>query len=476
MLSKRILFYDMALIMLLSTLLYSQPPDTTWTKTYRNTLQIGTGESIIQNSDSSYYFVGTTSGNLITLMKLNKYGDTLWSKFYDGSYGFSLKRTYDNNLIIPGETSYKGYLLKVDTLGVVKWPRIFQTASTYTRLNNIQCTSDSGFIMSGSTGEVNYLNVYVVKTDSLGDTLWTRTIGGGLNDEGTYVIETTNNEYFVIGCTRSYGSGGSDIYLLKLSNNGDTIFTRTYGGPYNDYAYKIEQISDGFVLVGSTLSPTDDSNIYLIKIDNNADTVWTRTYGTSSFPESGISVEGFSNGDLIVAGGGYINSTKRDDCILLKLNAYGDSLWMCSYGGNDYDQCHGFIETIDGGYLFHGQTNTGAGPWMPYLIKINPDLSGVNGHNAVQTPHLNVIVFPNPFSRKTVILYNLNKASHVTSSIYNIQGQKVNTLVNNQQPPGLKSIYWDGKNANNIYCSSGIYLITLNIDASLSTKKVLLLR
>ena len=120
---------------------------------------------------------------------------------------------------------------------------------------SVQEISDGGYIIAGYTCSfgAQWYDVYLMKTDENGDTLWTKIFGGEGYDEAQAVLETTNNEYIVAGRTFSYGAGSSDVYLIKTDANGDTLWTRTYGGTLNDEAYSIQHTSDnGYITAGHT--------------------------------------------------------------------------------------------------------------------------------------------------------------------------------------------------------------------------------
>ena len=100
-------------------------------------------------------------------------------------------------------------------------------------------------------------------------------------DYGRTVQQTTDGGYIVVGYTTSFGAGLQDVYLIKTDANGDTIWTRTYGGGDWDYSHVVEQTTDGgYIVVGYTKSfGAGDYDVYLIKTDANGDTLWIRTYG-----------------------------------------------------------------------------------------------------------------------------------------------------------------------------------------------------
>jgi hypothetical protein len=110
---------------------------------------------------------------------------------------------------------------------------------------------------------------------------WSRTYGGTNDDEGRSVRQTTDDGYVIVGYTSSYGAGNADIYLVRTDVLGDTLYTRTFGGPGDDRGYSVERTTDGgFVVVGSTATfGAGNLDVYLVKTNATGDTLWTKTYG-----------------------------------------------------------------------------------------------------------------------------------------------------------------------------------------------------
>lgn len=108
-------------------------------------------------------------------------------------------------------------------------------------------TIDGGYILVGLTNSFGAGNsdVYLIKTNADGDTLWTRTFGGTSYDAGYSVQQTTDSGYILTGYTSSFGAGWEDMYLIKTNSNGDTLWTKTFGGNYTDYGEFVQQTTDG---------------------------------------------------------------------------------------------------------------------------------------------------------------------------------------------------------------------------------------
>ena len=112
-----------------------------------------------------------------------------------------------------------------------------------------------------------------------GDTLWTRTYGGGGDDYGQSVRQTDDGGFIIAGRTTSFGAGGWDVYLIKTDADGDTLWTRTYGNYYQERGRSVRQTLDGgYIIAGRTNSlGAGNRDAYLIKTDSDGNELWAKT-------------------------------------------------------------------------------------------------------------------------------------------------------------------------------------------------------
>jgi hypothetical protein len=353
---------------------------TSWWRTYGGTGN-DYGYSVRQTADGGFIVAGSTFGaglDDVYLIKTNASGDTLWTRTYGGTdydEGYSVQQTSDGGYIVAGPTGGTFgdvYLIKVNASGDTVWTRTYGGTSSDLGYS-VQQTSDSGYITAGYTYSFGAGNadVYLVKTDASGDTVWTRTYGGTDHDFGWSVQQTADSGYIIAGRTASFGAGNYDVYLIKTDASGNALWTRTYGGTSGDYGRSVQQTADGgYVIAGYTSSfGAGDMDVYLIKTNSSGDTLWTRTFGGTD-EDWGRSVQQTADGGYIVTGGTCSLGAGYFDAYLIKTNAYGDTLWTRTYGGTGADWGESVQQTADGGYIVAGTAESvGVGSANVYLIK-----------------------------------------------------------------------------------------------------------
>ncbi|MFH1319235.1 MAG: T9SS type A sorting domain-containing protein [Bacteroidota bacterium] len=352
------------------------------------------GYSVQQTAEGGYIITGYTKSfgaglNDVYLVKTNSSGDTLWTKTYGGTnedYGYSVQQTADGGYIITGSTQSFGagwvdvYLVKTNNSGDTMWTRTYG-GTGWEYGYSVRQTADWGYIITGYTNSfgAGLNDVYIVKTDSTGDTLWTKTYGGADNDIGYFVQQTTDGGYIITGYTYSFGAGWVDVYLVKTDSNGDTMWTKTYGGTNNDYSYSVRQTTDGgYIITGRTYSfGVGNSDVYLIKTGSTGGILWTKTFGGTS-NNAGYSVQQTSDGGYIIAGFTSSFGAGLNDVYLVKTDSTGDTLWTKTFGGTSTDDGKSVQQISDGGYIITGYTKSfGAGLNDVYLIKIDSNGNSV---------------------------------------------------------------------------------------------------
>ena len=246
----------------------------------------------------------------------------------------------------------------------------------YESVSSIKKTSDKGFVIAGTTDGfgAGLTDLYVIKTDSVGDTLWTRSYGGPGIEMAGEILQTPDGGYALAGYTQSFGAGYSDFYLLRLKANGDTLWTRTYGGSYADQANSISLCSDkGFVLAGFSLSFLigTNGNAYIVKTDSAGTLLWSKVYG-GLIGSSIYDIAATSDSGFVMVGeiDGY--GLGGSEVYVIKTDIFGDSLWQLNYGGSGEERGYSISQTADTGFIIAASTTSfGYGQWDGYAIKLD---------------------------------------------------------------------------------------------------------
>ena len=322
-------------------------------------------------------------GNDMYLVKTDSLGDEIWSKTYGGEFNdrfFSVQQIADGGYIVAGYTmptdaNSDGYLARTDISGDIIWEQTFGDNNYIENVRSFQQTSDGGYILAGSirySGDVNDADMYLVKTDSTGNETWSETYDEGFYETAYSVQQTSDGGYFVIGHTGSYSTGADDIYLVKTDSVGNKIWSKTFGEiSFGERAYSMQQTSDGgYIVAGEKLGvfipPIHDGQVYLLKIDSDGNEIWDQSLGENDYDEFAYSVQQTADGGYIVAGITYSNY----NAYLIKTDSLGNEIWKNNFGGDSPDRARAVQQTVDGGYIVAGETSSyDVGNYDMYLVK-----------------------------------------------------------------------------------------------------------
>jgi len=208
-------------------------------------------------------------------------------------------------------------------------------------------------------------NIYIIKTESDGDTLWTSKIDIKKFDYPTSIIEANDDGYIITGLIYDTKPYNKDILLLKINSEGDMIWWKTFGTGYTDEGYDIvPDVDYGYLITGTyNYDGTDQSFAFLLKTDANGDSVWMKKYDHEDYL-FGKSLIRTNDGGLIISAD---RTWRREKAGLIKTNATGDTIWTKSYDfDNGEENFQTIIQTSDKGYLIGGYKNGNVGVRPPY--------------------------------------------------------------------------------------------------------------
>ena len=304
---------------------------------------------------------------LLLLSSISSGQEIIWNHTYESERSnslFDVRQTSDGGYIAVGNIETSGsysrqlLMIRTDDLGNAVWTKTYGGYGTEQGLS-VKQTPDGGYVVVGNTTSYgSAFQVYLLRTNSQGDTLWAKTYGGSDFDVGISVDLTADGGFVIAGWTYSYGAGNSDVYLIKTDFLGEVEWTKTYGGVGEDMAIYVEQTLDGgYVVAGWTksFSGMANCNMFLIKTDSLGDTLWTRAY----FPYLANTAYAYSCQQTSDSGyvlTGYSIDSNNGLCYtyLVKTDARGDSLWTRTYLGAYLSWGESVKQTPDGGYVVVG--------------------------------------------------------------------------------------------------------------------------
>ena len=452
------------------------------------------GQDIEQTADGGYVITGATGSfgygqSDVYLLKIDSLGIYEWSRSYGGSnidWGYDVEITSDGGYVIAGYTNsfgaggYDFYLLKTDSIGDTLWTKTYG-GWNWDRCFSMDITSDDGFVLVGETysygaGETD---VWIVKADAFGDTLWTKTFGGNLEERANSVFETYDGSLIICGNSNTYSDGGADGIILKIDNLGNTEWFSNYGGPENQNYNSVIQYYDttGYICFGTNNISSTQSKMYMTKFDNFGIFEWDKQYGNGTI-NTGSAVSNRGSGSMVVAG---TNDNSINSIEVLVTSPTG-GFWAnnANIGGNDADVGNDIILTSDNHFAILGNTKSFGFGYSDILVYKSSSSIESDSSNYTSQLDTNTVKYPIPFTGlsennldKNITIYPIpssnnkinlsSKKSIIDAKLYNILGQLIPIVlhINNN----LATI-------ENLSLVKGIYLLELNLDGQVVYQQV----
>lgn len=247
----------------------------------------------------------------------------------------------------------------------------------YDNGNDVKQTLDNGYIITGSTSSFGQGNtdLYLLKLDSMGQIKFEKAIGNHDNEVGRSVVQLLDSSFVTVGYTNSIGFGGYDVYLIKTDKAGNVLWQKTIGGADWDFAYSLQQTTDGGFIIGGTTYSSGYGNAdgYVIKTDALGNVTWSKTFGGVNDDEFKSVIQTADGGYALTGYTKSYNDIDSGDVWVFKLDLNGDSLWSKYYGGSKEDFGNEIIEsTITGEFFVAGASaSIGVGLLDGYVFRIN---------------------------------------------------------------------------------------------------------
>lgn len=420
------------------------------------------------------YNNGTYNQANIFIAKLSPDGNFLWAKqagnVFADDYGYGIAVDGNGNCYITGQIQPFANFGQIPLIGQ---GNIFIA----------KMDTDGNFIWATQCGNVNGGRGHKIKVDPLGNLYLT----GEFQSTGTF------------GNTNLTSVGSADAFVAKMNPAGEFIWAKNAGGQFADQAYDLGLDANGNIYFtgnfqgtaafGTTnLIAADQDDIFISKLDNNGNFIWSKSFGSYD-DDCGNAISVTANGTSFVTGYftgtvafGTTNLTTAGykDVFVTKLNSAGTVMAAKRAGGQYNDNgmsiaANGSDEAMVTGFFvssadFGTATLVSAGDDDIFIAKITEDGSAINDLSSSKNLQL-AQNYPNPFNNSTQISFQLAKADLVTLTITNLQGQVVEQLANSSYPEGVHTVSFNAANT-----ASGIYLYTLKTSEQTISKRMLLVK
>lgn len=389
----------------------------TFVKTFGGTKN-DSAQSIAATSDGGYAILGYTQSNDndITdkqdesfdywVLKFDANDQLQWQKTYGGTAddrGYNIIQTSDGGYAIlgysfsnDGDTSVNSglqdyWLVKLDSDGNISWEKSFGYQGTDTGISVIE-TNNQGYLITGvldvtaSGGEGNSQRTanrhaggdyWALKLDNSGNLEWSRYFGGNFTDTPYSVIQTDDNGFIIAGSSDSEDTdisgniGTYDFWIIKISEFGDLVWEKSFGGSQIDEARAIIKTDDGnYIVTGDTRSSDNDisqnkgaADLWLIKISPTGNLIWEKTLGGSSF-DVARAIKKTQDNSFLLSGSSRSSdmdvseNNGQNDAWVLKTNNSGNLIWETTIGGSNIDFSYDVAELANGSIIAVGDTNS----------------------------------------------------------------------------------------------------------------------
>ncbi len=401
------------------------------------------------------------------LMKTDSDGNFLWAykdtlSFMEENRSFAFVETSDGGFI---SAVSNGYLIKRDSFGNREWVNQSDIG-----INSMCNTSDGNIILGGS----NYYNISLSKIYENGNTIWTKI--HSIDDDYSIcksIIQNQDDGYTLTGYIDYEGRPDADILVVKTDEIGDSLWTKTYDeyGMWDEGRCILEN-NEGHLFISGYYQ--NDIGIYygfLKKIDLLGNTIFELIDDINHYYGSNCLVEDSFENKIVQYG-------RTDNSPSLNAFSYdGDSLWVSPMSGfgSPGDRS---LQIINTGFICVGLLQQNYENFIQIIKSDSIGLVTSIINFEYPNPTVTICNYPNPFNIETTISFDLQKnINNPTIEVFNIKGEKVRELpIVSPSPAHTLSVKWDGTDNYQNQVSSGVYLYKLSAGKTSVMKKMLLLK
>ena len=354
-----------------------------WNRTYggsqddgaRSMVEAADGGYVI----AGYINSSRVGGAKAYVLKVDTQGNRIWERSLGGAKSDgaeSIIRSKDGAYIVAGwsysvDPNGDAYIFKIDDRGELIWERNYG-GGNWDHAGSV-VSVDGGYVVAGFTHSYGSGNrdAYLFKIDEAGNMLWNRTYGGGEDDSASSIVRDGGDGFVLCGYTSSLGAGSADAYILRVDRQGEKVWEKALGGSEFDKTSHVIRASDGtYIAVGYSYSlGPGKRGAYILRITDQGDSVWERSFGGNG-SERAISVIEVDGGFIVVGETDSFGDGDKD-VYVLGIDGDGNKIWEAHHGGDRNDAARCMLRGSDGGYIIGGDTESFESELLDvYLLKI----------------------------------------------------------------------------------------------------------
>jgi hypothetical protein len=397
-------------------------------------------KGVVQLPDSGFAILGrswsfSNGGSDILLIRIDKYGDTLWTKHYGGTgnefTNGAIKLTADGGFVFAGNTNSFGpgtpagfnwYLVKTDAEGNMLWNKTWGSSGN-DELKHVIPTTDGNYLLTGAWIVSGFSNGVILKIDEWGNTLWGDTLPSYGTSHFMYACENTQQEYVVAGYSLA---GTINAVTRKYDTDGTMLISKMYEAPTAEAAITIETVPAGGYICSATWGQSFSFDPWILRLDENLDTIFTKIMDFD-YNIAGNSAKEYS---VYPSGSGFfICGSIANKLMLRKTDENLNTIWEELYGDVSGETGYEGIPTNDGGYIAVGLTfSYGAGAADVYYIKT--DANGMQQVPVGIDASLNSLleIYPNPSAGYFLVRLTKSK-QEIQAKICDIHGRVIKRIM-----------------------------------------------
>ena len=301
--------------------------------------------SLELTSSEDVIISGQYSSTLMYVIKYDKSGNLQWSNTFTGRGGGRMTLDSSNNIYLVGyeEDSNSGdrdfIIYKLNSAGTVLWTRTFDKNKYDYPAAVVTDGYNDLYVIGHTFLQSNWENkdFLIVKYSSSGTNLWDRTLDIDAEDYGLSITSDNTNNIYIAGATSPKGSMLEDYVAAKYDRYGNLQWSKRWGGIYDERANDIiVDSANNIYITGFEDTPSNHEEVSLMKLSNNGNIIWSRLWSGYGV-DVGYSIDLDTNNNIYIGGGTYEQSAGLYDILLLTFDSGGNFRWWGRWGGVRHD-------------------------------------------------------------------------------------------------------------------------------------------